>query len=65
MILETTMRPTAARRELGPPRSQLPHVWPELGNEVKRQLAFSWAQLVVHAREEQDLEVRHERGRYR
>ena len=65
MILETTMRPMAAFQKLGSLRNQLPHLWPELGTEVKRHLAFSWAQLIVHVREAQDLEARHDRGRYR
>lgn len=65
MILETTMRPTAAFQKLDLPQNQLPKLWPQLGTEVQRQLAFSWAQLVVHAREEQDVEIRHDHGRYR
>jgi len=64
MILETTMRPMATSLQLGPVRNQLPHLWPELGTDVKRHLAFSWAQLVVHAREEQNLEIRHDDSRY-
>jgi hypothetical protein len=65
MVLETTMRPRAAFQQLGRLPNQLPHLWPELGTEVKRQMACSWAQLIVHLREEQDLEVRHDRSRYR
>ena len=65
MILEMTMRPTAALQKLDPPGNQLPKLWPQLETEVQRQLAFSWAQLIVHAREEQDVEIRHDHGRYR
>ena len=65
MILETTMRPTAAFQRLDPPGNQLPKLWLQLGTEVQRQLAFSWAQLIVHAREEQEVEIRHDHGRYR
>jgi hypothetical protein len=65
MILETTIRPTAAFQKLDLPRNQLPNLWPHLGTEVKRQIAFSWAQLIVQAREEQDAEIRHDHGRYR
>jgi hypothetical protein len=65
MILETTMRPTAAFQKLDLLPNQLPKLWPQLGTDVKRQLAFSWAQLIVHAREEQGVEIRHDHGRYR
>jgi len=58
------MRPTAVIQKLDLTRNQLPHLWPELGTEIKRHLAFSWAQLVVHAREEQDLEIWHDGSRY-
>ena len=65
MKLETTMRQTAVRQKSARLPNQLPHLWPELGTEVKSQLAFSWAQLIVHVREAQDLEARNDRGRYR
>ena len=65
MILETTMRPRTTFQKLDLPRNQLPNLWPQLGREVQRQLAFSWAQLIVHAREEQDVEIRHDHRRYR
>ena len=64
MILETTTPPTATLHKLGRQQNQVPKLWPELATEVQRQLAFSWAQLVVHARDGQEVEIRHDHGRY-
>jgi hypothetical protein len=65
MILETTIRPRTAFQKLDLPQNQLPKLWPQLETDVQRQLAFSWAQLIAHVREEQDVEIRHDYGRYR
>ena len=65
MILETIRRPTAAFEEVEPTQNQLPDLWPRLRTEVKRELAFTWAQLIVRAREKHDAEIRHEHGRDR
>ncbi len=65
MILEMTKRPGAVVEEGQLTQSQLPKLWPRLQTEVKQELAFTWAQLIVHARERHDAEIRHELGRYR
>jgi hypothetical protein len=65
MILEMTMRPTTASEKVDPVQTQLPDLWLQLRTDLKRQLAFSWAQLIVHSREEHDAERRHEYGRHR
>jgi hypothetical protein len=65
MILEMAVRPTTASEKVDPVQTQRPALWRELTTDLKRQLAFSWAQLIAHSREEADAESRHEHGRHR
>lgn len=62
MILETVMRPAVAFQKMGLPKKQFPNLWAELGTAAKQQLAFSWAQLIVRAKEEHAAEIRHDRA---
>jgi len=62
MILEMTTRPKAVFEEVEPTQSQLPDLWPRLQPQVKRELAFTWAQLIVREKEKCDAEIRHEHG---
>ena len=64
-MLETIKRPTVAFQKVRLPQDQVPNLWPELGTAAKQQLAFSWAQLMVRAKEEHDAEIRYEHGRDR
>jgi hypothetical protein len=64
MILETVMRPMVAFQETRLPK-KLPNLWTELGTVAKQQLAFSWAQLIVRAKEEHAAEIRHDHSRDR
>ena len=65
MILEMTMRPTAAFEKVDSVQTQLPDLWPQLRTDLKQQLAFSWAQLIVHVKEKPDAGGQHEHGRHR
>lgn len=65
MILEMTRRPSVAFEEVEWTQSQLPDLWPGLQKEMRRELAFTWAQLIVHARERREAEIRDEYGRHR
>ena len=63
--LKTIGRPTAAFEEVEPTQNQLPALWPRLRTEVKRELAFTWGQLIVHVREKHEAVIHYEHGRDR
>jgi hypothetical protein len=64
MMLETVMRPMVAFQEIRLPK-KLPNLWTELGTVAKQQLAFSWAQLIVRAKEKHAAEIHHDHSRDR
>ena len=65
MILEMTRRPSVAFEGVESSESQLPELWPVLQKETRRELAFTWAKLIVRARERHEAEIRDEYGRDR
>ena len=50
MILEMHTKGVAIRDELRPTRIRVPTLWSALGADARRQLAATWAELIVQMR---------------
>ena len=62
MILEMQRSPRKVLEKARPSRVRRVNLWPQLSSDTQRQLALSWANLIVHMREQPSVEVRDERA---